>query len=219
MAAGNANIVPIKGQDYRLYFPWFKTDGTLLTGATITLSSISKDGGNLAPTNGTITEIQTSGIYFLDLLGNAETRAECVTLKATASNVGAMVIVIPIYTQSTTSKIPVDLQTLGATNVATYSPVEAAVAAFARGASAMIIGAVNETPLAASAQVFETTLVGSPYTVANSLIGRFVTMVDGPAATQTQQITAYTYTTNTKGRIGVAGFTIAPAAGNLFVIT
>ena len=218
MAAGNANIVPIKGAAYRLYFPWFKTDGTLLAGATITLSSISKDGGNLGATNGTITQIQTSGIYFLDLVA-AEMQAECTTLKATASDVGAMVIVIPIYTQSTTSKIPVDLQTLGATNVPTYSPVEAAVAAFARGASAMIIGAVNETPLAASAQVFETTLVGSPYTVANSLIGRFVTMVDGPAATQTQQITAYTYTTNTKGRIGVAGFTIAPAAGNLFVIT
>ena len=219
MAAGNANIVPIKGQDYRLYFPWFKTDGTLLTGATITLSSISKDGGNLAPTNGTITEIQTSGIYFLDLLGNAETRAECVTLKATASNIGAMVIVIPIYTQSTTSKIPVDLQTLGATNVATYSPVEAAVLAFGRGAGAMIIGSVDTATLASNSATFETSLVGTPYSTANSLIGRFITFVDGPCINQTQQITAYSYATNTKGKITVAGFTADPTNGKLFVVT
>ena len=129
-----------------------------------------------------------------------------------------MVIVIPIYTQSTTSKIPVDLQTIGATNVATYSPVAAAVANFARGATAMIIGAVDTATAAASSTVFETTLVGAPYDVANSLIGRFATFVDGECALQTQQITAYSYATNTKGKITVAGFTTTPGNGKLFVI-
>ena len=218
MAAGNANIVPIKGAAYRLYFPWFKTDGTLLSGATITLSSISKDGGNLTATNGTSTEIQTSGIYFLDLVA-AEMQAECTTYKATASDSGSTVICIPIYTQSTTSKIPVDLQTLGATNVPTYSPVEAAVLAFGRGATAMIIGSVDTATLASNSATFETSLVGTPYSTANSLIGRFITFVDGPCINQTQQITAYSYATNTKGKITVAGFTADPTNGKLFVVT
>jgi hypothetical protein len=218
MAAGNANIVPIKGQAYRLYFPWFKTDGTLLTGATVTLSSISKDGGNLAATNGTATEIQTSGIYFLDLIA-AEMQAECTTFKATASDANSMVIVIPIYTQSTTSKIPVDLQTAGATNVTTYSPADAGILAFARGAGAMIIGSVDTATLASNSATFETSLVGTPYATANSLIGRFITFVDGPCDRQTQQITAYSYATNTKGKITVAGFTADPTNGKLFVIT
>ena len=218
MAAGNANIVPIKGAAYRLYFPWFKTDGTLLTGATITLSSIDKNGAGFNASNGTATEIQTSGVYFLDLVA-AEMQAECTTLKATASDVGAMVIVIPIYTQSTTSKIPVDLQTLGATNVPTYSPVEAAVLAFGRGAGAMIIGSVDTATLASNSATFETSLVGTPYSTANSLIGRFITFVDGPCINQTQQITAYSYATNTKGKITVAGFTADPTNGKLFVVT
>lgn len=218
MAAGNANIVPIKGQAYRLYFPWFKTDGTLLSGATITLSSISKDGGNYAATNGTITEVQSSGTYFLDLTAT-EMQTECTMLKATASDTGASALCIPIYTQSTTSKIPVDLQTLGVTNVATYSPVAAAVTAFARGAAAIIIGAVDTATLAASSTVFETNLVGSPYDTANNIIGRWLTFVDGACALQQQQITGYTYATNTKGKITVAGFTTTPGNGTLFVIS
>jgi len=218
MAAGNANIVPIKGQAYRLYFPWFKTDGTLLTGATITLSSISKDGGNLAATNGTATEIQTSGIYYLDLIA-AEMQTECTTFKATASDASSMVIVIPIYTQSTTSKIPVDLQTAGATNEATYSPADAGILAFARGAGAMIIGSVDTATLASNSATFETSLVGTPYSTANSLIGRFITFVDGPCINQTQQVLAYSYATNTKGKITVAGFTADPTNGKLFVVT
>jgi hypothetical protein len=83
----------------------------------------------------------------------------------------------------------------------------------------MIIGSVDTATLASNSATFETSLVGTPYSTANSLIGRFITFVDGPCINQTQQITAYSYATNTKGKITVAGFTADPTNGKLFVVT
>lgn len=220
MAAGDATLVPIKGKAYRLYFPWWKNDGTLISGATVTSTQIAKDGGTFNTVSpGTITELASSGIYYIEFSAT-EMQADCVFFKAVSSTTGACVVAIPVLTQSSgNARIPVDLQTIGSTDVATYSPVAAAVANFARGASAIIIGQVDTATFTATATVFETNLVGSPYSTANALIGRWITFTSGSLINQSLQITAYTYATNTKGKITVAGFTGAPSNTDQFVIS
>ncbi len=67
MASTDARAVPIKAQAYRLQFPLYKSDGTLITGASGLDSEISKDAGTFADCTNEVTEVATnSGHYYID---------------------------------------------------------------------------------------------------------------------------------------------------------
>lgn len=93
MASSDAHPIPIKGQAYRVTFPIFKSDGTLITGAAGLDSEVSKDGGTFTDCTNEATEIATaSGVYYLDL---------------TASEMGADTVAVVVKTTSTSAVLPV----------------------------------------------------------------------------------------------------------------
>ncbi len=99
MSASDALPVPRKNAAYRVYFPMLKNDGTVITGWTSPAASISKDGATAASASNTPTEIASSfGIGYLDLT-STEMNADCVVIKATVSNTGALSQVLVLYPQ------------------------------------------------------------------------------------------------------------------------
>lgn len=99
MASSDAKPVPIKGQAYRVTFPMFKNDGTVITGWTSPSCLISKDGGTAVSTTNTPAEIATSfGIGYLDLT-STEMDADTVAIKPSVTNAGALTQPIILYPQ------------------------------------------------------------------------------------------------------------------------
>jgi len=215
MAATNANIVPVKGRIYRFYFPWYKSDGKLLASATTTASQISKDGGNFTTVDdGNPNQVETSGVYFIDLTA-AEMQADCIVYKATASDADSCVVTIPIYTQSTTSKIPVDLQTMGQTTVTTYSPIDAAVTQLALSAGLILPGTVY------ASNSTNTYFESESFTEATTdhFKGRSVLWTSGAMIGQASSITGYAFVaTPSRGGFTIAQVTETVPAGTTFII-
>lgn len=118
MASTDARPVPIKNTAYRLTFPIFKSDGTLITGAAGLDSEVSKDAGTFADCTNEATEIATSsGIYYLDL-SSTEMNADCVAIVVKSSSTGAVYPVFVLYPQES-GDIKVDVQSMAGTAYAT----------------------------------------------------------------------------------------------------
>jgi hypothetical protein len=99
MASTDALPVPRKNAAYRLTFGIFKSDGTLITGATGLDSEVSKDAGTFADCTAEATEIATSsGVYYLDL-SSTEMNADTVCVLVKSSSTGAVPVVITLYPQ------------------------------------------------------------------------------------------------------------------------
>lgn len=113
MASTDARPIPKKGVAYRHYFAIRKNDGTLITTWAGMDSELSKDGGDFADATNEATEIQTSGCGFIDLTA-AETDYDCVTLKVTVSNTGALPYVVNLFPEEA-GDIRVDTVQLGGT--------------------------------------------------------------------------------------------------------
>jgi len=96
MAASDAKPVPTKGVAYRLYFDVRKADGTLVTGWTGADTELSQDGGSFADATNEATEIGTSGVGYVDLTAS-ETNYDCVVVKTTLTNSGALPVVTYLY--------------------------------------------------------------------------------------------------------------------------
>ena len=94
MAAGDARLVPVKAQAYRLTFGLYKSDGTLISGATGLDSEISKDGGAFADCTNEATEIGSTGIYYLELT-TTETNCTSAIVQTKSSSTGA----VPVTTE------------------------------------------------------------------------------------------------------------------------
>ena len=96
MAASDGRPVPRKNVAFRLQLAVRKNDGTLITTWAGMDSNVSLDNvGFVACTNEAV-ETETSGCGYLDLTAG-EMNADCVTVKITVTNTGAIPIVVVIY--------------------------------------------------------------------------------------------------------------------------
>jgi len=79
-------------------FPIYNiTNGKVISGATITSKQYSIDGGNFYDCSGTVTEIQTSGVYKITLAADLETSGNLTTLKIVSSTENAQDVILSIY--------------------------------------------------------------------------------------------------------------------------
>lgn len=123
MASTDARPVPIKNTAYRLTFPIFKSDGTLITAAAGLDSEVSKDAGTFTDCTSEATEIATSsGVYYLDLT-STEMNADCVAVVVKSSSTGAVSPVFVLYPQES-GDIKVDVQSMAGTAYATALAAE-----------------------------------------------------------------------------------------------
>lgn len=106
MATTDARPVPKKNVAYRLYFDIRKNDGTLITSWAGQDTELSLDGGNYADATNEATEIQTSGTGYIDLTAD-EMNADCVIVKTTVTNTGALPFVAVLF-PTEAADIPVD---------------------------------------------------------------------------------------------------------------
>ena len=114
MATTDARPVPIKNTAFRAYFGIYKSDGTLITGATGLDSEVSKDAGTFTDCTNEATEIATSsGIYYIDLT-STEMNADSVVLLVKSTSTGAVPVVISLYPEET-GDINVDVTAYGGT--------------------------------------------------------------------------------------------------------
>lgn len=96
MAASDARPVPRKNEAWRMSFAIRKSDGTLITTWTGADTEVSLDGAAYSDATNEATEIGTSGTGYIDFTA-AEMNADCVLIKITVTNTGALPIVIPVY--------------------------------------------------------------------------------------------------------------------------
>lgn len=106
MATTDARPVPKKNVAYRLYFDIRKNDGSLITTWAGQDTELSLDGGNYADATNEATEIQTSGTGYIDLTAG-EMNADCVIVKTTVTNTGALPFVAVLF-PTESADIPVD---------------------------------------------------------------------------------------------------------------
>src|SRR5574343_422694 len=100
MAASDARPVPLKNTAYRHYFAIRKNDGKLITTWAGQDSELSADGAAFADATNEATEIGTSGVGYIDLT-SGEMNYDCVVVKATFTNTGAMPVIVSLYPEET----------------------------------------------------------------------------------------------------------------------
>ena len=125
MASTDARPVPIKATAYRITFPIYKSDGTLISGATGLDSEVSKNGAAFADCTGEAAEIGSSGIYTLDLTGGAsgEMDADTVAVVVKTTSTGAVPPVFVIYPQES-GDIKVDVQSNAGTAITAAAGIQ-----------------------------------------------------------------------------------------------
>ena len=222
MASTDALPVPQKNVAYRITFPIFKNDGTLITGATGLDSEVSKDAGTFADCTNEATEIATSsGIYYLDLT-STEMNADCVAVVVKTSSTGAVLPVFSLYPQEAgdirvnttywsgaavpspnTSGVPI-------TDASYLNGSSANLLNLAASASTIVRGTVTTGAFSPTTTQFEcsdiTTATSDFYT------GRLWLFTSGALANQAARITGYSLA-GSNGRFTVTTLTGAPANG------
>lgn len=107
MATTDSKPAPKKNAAYRVYFGYYKSDGTLITSTSSPSSQVVKDAAAVASTSNAAVQCGTTGIFYCDLL-NTEMNYDCVVYKFSDATTGAVPVVIPIYPQET-GDISVDM--------------------------------------------------------------------------------------------------------------
>lgn len=141
MASTDAIPVPRKNTAFRWTFAIRKpSDATLITTWAGMDSEVSLDGGSFSDCTNEATEIGTSGVGYIDLTA-AEMNADCVVLKVTVTNSGAVPLVFVFYPESA-GDYRIDTTNIDAikartdnlpTDPADQSAVEAAITAATSG--------------------------------------------------------------------------------------
>jgi hypothetical protein len=205
MSSTDALPVPRKNVAYRLTFGIFKSDGTLITGATGLDSEVSKDAGTFADATAEATEVATSsGVYYLDL-SSTEMNADTVCVLVKSTSTGAVPVVITLYPEEG-GDIRVNLTQINSVSQAAIN--------LAISAGIMLPGTVDGTGTNSTTQI-ETTATSEA--TANHFVGRAFFFADGVLAKQAAKITAYSYTGG-RGRFTVEQMTDAPGSGDSFII-
>jgi hypothetical protein len=92
---------PKKNSAMRIVFPILDNTGAPVPNATGLDSEYSLDGGSLADCTNEAVQIDTSGIYYLDLVA-AETNADVFTIRVQTSTANAKTTILVFYTSSLT---------------------------------------------------------------------------------------------------------------------
>jgi hypothetical protein len=114
MAATDARPVPIKNTAYRHSFHFWKTDSTVITSITSPDTQVSKDGAAFGACTNEFTEIGTSGPGYIDLT-STEMNADCVIIKSTCTNTGAVPYIYYLYPEEA-GDIRANAAQIGGTN-------------------------------------------------------------------------------------------------------
>jgi len=93
MAASDALPVPRKNVAFRLTIPVYDTAGALKTGLASADSEVSKDGAAFADCTNEVTEIGSTGIYYIDLT-STEMNCDCLAYKLTGTGINALTAII-----------------------------------------------------------------------------------------------------------------------------
>jgi hypothetical protein len=227
MASTDALPVPRKNAAYRLTFGLFKSDGTLITGATGLDSEVSKDAGTFADATAEATEIATaSGVYYLDLT-NTEMNADTVCVLVKSSSTGAVPVVITLYPQEagdirtnttywndavvatpTAAGVPeVDITHLNG-STANLLNLNAS-------ASTIVRGTVSTGAFSATATEFESNDITTA--TADFYNGRLIIFTSGALANQACRISDYAKVAS-NGHFTVSSLTGAPSNADTFVV-
>ena len=190
MASTDSLPVPRKNAAYRLTFGLFKSDGTLITGATGLDSEVSKDAGTFGDCTNEATEIATSsGIYYLDLT-STEMNADTVCVLVKSSSTGAVPVVISMAPQET-GDVRVDVDSIaGSTD---------GLAAFLANIGQIYRFTVTNVGFTPTATEFEATVLdksGAAVTeaTANHFVDLVVCPTAGALAGKRLRINAYSFT-------------------------
>lgn len=197
MASTDARPVPIKNTAFRVYFGMFKPDGTMQSAAASVSAQISKDGGNFAAAGGTVTEIQSTAVYYLDLT-NTEMNADSVVLKVTAT--GIVPVVVAFYPEET-GDINVDVTAFNGTAATAASGRPEVNATHIDGVTAENLrrAFANMTLITANGTPSSTTLTNATLTSATNdkYKGRPLYYLTGNLAGEIVEVTAYNGTSKT----------------------
>lgn len=93
MAASDAIPVPRKNTAFRMTFPVYDTSGALKSSLASADSEISLDGAAFADCTNEVTEIGSTGFYYIDLT-SGEMNADTVAYKLTGTDINALTAVI-----------------------------------------------------------------------------------------------------------------------------
>lgn len=227
MASTDAVPVPQKNVAYRLTFPIFKNDGTLITGAAGLDSEVSKDAGTFADCTNEATEIATaSGVYYLDLT-STEMNADCVAVVVKTSSTGAVLPVFTLYPQEAGDiKVNTTYWNGSAVTAPNTTGVPVVDVTHLNGSSSNLLnlnasssistrGTVTSAGFSPTATQFE----ASDITTATSdhWTGRVVIFTSGTLLGQAARITAYSKP-GSYGRFTVTTLTGAPSSSDTFVV-
>ncbi len=93
MAASDAIPVPRKNTAFRLTFPVYDTAGALKSSLAAADSEVSLDGAAFADCTNEVTEIGSTGVYYIDLTAS-EMNADTVAYKLTGTGINPLCAVI-----------------------------------------------------------------------------------------------------------------------------
>lgn len=126
MAASDAIPVPRKNVAFRFYFAIRKpSDSTLITTWAGMDSEVSLDGAAYSDCTSEATEIGTTGTGYIDLT-SSEMNADCVMLKVTVTNTGAVPLVFVLYPESAGDYRVADTQKVDVETIKTQALTAAA---------------------------------------------------------------------------------------------
>jgi hypothetical protein len=181
MASTDARPVPRKNVAFRAYFPIYKTDGSLVSGAAGLDSEVSKDGGAFADATAEATEIGSSGVYYLEL-SSTEMNADSVVVVVKTSTTDAIDPVLTLYPEEAG-----DIRS----NVTQINSDAALFAKFAAAVGTSQVGTVFDN---GGAQTNSATVIWSDDIVdatADLYNGRFVIVLTGTYAKKATKVTDY----------------------------
>lgn len=206
MASTDALPHPRKNAAYRLTFPIYKNDGTLIAGATGLDSEVSKDGGTFADATNEATEIATSsGVYYLDLT-STEMNADTVAVVVKSSSTGATPPVIVLYPQEA-GDIRADVNSVNGST--------AGASSLGKTSAAMKECTVTDTGFTPTTTQFEVGEITASAT--DHYVGSLVIFTSGTLADQRARVTASSLVSG-RTRLTVTTLTSAPANGVTLVL-
>lgn len=232
MATTDARPIPIKNTAFRVTFPILDSTGALVVGASSITNVLIRDATVVTAAAGAVTQIGSSGMYYLDLTSAEMGTADTVAIIISSTTSGSKPTPIVLYPQEA-GDIKVDVQSLLGTawltpttagtpdiNVKQINADATSAANLAKTTLAIGRGTVGGTPSTTSIPTSAFSLA-SASTPSGQFVGRIITF---DALTTTLQLRGQATDITASGTGATPTFTVtalttAPAVGDLFSVT
>lgn len=206
MASTDAIPVPRKNAAFRFSFAIRKpSDSTLITTWAGMDSEVSLDGASFSDCTNEATEIGTSGCGYIDLT-SSEMNADCVILKVTVTNTGAVPLVFTFYPESVGDYRCDTVQIAGSTTAASQ---------LAKSAGVILSGTVSNAVASPTVTVFSAADITEA--TADHYNGRVIVFTSGALIGQSTAIVDFARVSS-EGQFTVVALTEAAANGDTFII-